>query len=400
MGDAGGLRRRDRAAAPEEWTRDDATSGLLGTAAPSPVRHHRVWRSARRGLVPMLLLGIAIPAFIWMRYHSQYVTSNNAAVRGHLAEIGSRFTGQVTKVEVDVGDKVIAGQVLVRLEDRHLRAEVDEARAQVEGLERTIEVEQMDIAHERRRLGQQAQEAAARVAAAEAQAEGARIRADDASRNHEMYENLFSRDGVVSREDVRAAETEQLTAAARLDEAQANSAVAQSVGLTVRLADDALTIQQRKVGVLQADLLRARARLSRAEADLDGALIRAPEDGSVVRRIAQPGSSVATGQPVIVLRLGQDVWVEAWVDEDDLASVGVGSVATVTFHSLPGREFTGTVDQIGLTTDLEVPETDVPKPRFSRMRSAPVVGLRIRLEDPPTELVPGISAVVAIRKAE
>ena len=71
----------------------------------------------------------------------------------------------------------------------------------------------------------------------------------------------------------------------------------------------------------------------------------------------------------------------------------------MTFHSLPGREFTGVVDNIGITTDLEVPAADVPKPRSSRMRSAPVVGLRIRLEEPPPELVPGLSAVVAIRKA-
>jgi membrane fusion protein (multidrug efflux system) len=146
-------------------------------------------------------------------------------------------------------------------------------------------------------------------------------------------------------------------------------------------------------------LLRAQARLERAEADLDSASIRAPEDGSIVRRIVQPGGSVEAGQPIIVMRLGHDVWIEAWVDEDDIGFVRLGSIATVTFHSLPGREFTGVVDNIGLTTDLEVPAADVPKPRSSRMRSAPVVGLRIRLEKPPPELVPGLSAVVAIRKA-
>ena len=56
---------------------------------------------------------------------------------------------------VDVGDKVVAGQILIQLEDRHLRAEVQEAGAQVAGLQRTIEVERMDIAHERRKIGQQ-----------------------------------------------------------------------------------------------------------------------------------------------------------------------------------------------------------------------------------------------------
>jgi membrane fusion protein (multidrug efflux system) len=416
MRDAGKVRRRDRAALPKEWTQadaepqplaarpetdeDDAIGGLLGTSTPATNRRWRAWQRARRVVIPIAIVGLATPLLIWIRYQSQYVTSKNAAVRGHLAEIGSRLTGQVAKVEVDVGDKVVAGQVLVRLEDRHLRAELEEARAQVEGLRRTIEIAQLDIVHERRRVDQQADEAAAKLAAADAQTEGARIRAEDARRNYEMRETLLSRDGVVSREDVRDAETQQLSAAARFDEAKANSLAAKSAGQTVRLEGEALAIQERRIGVLEADLLRAQARVARAEADVDSALIRAPENGSIVRRIAQPGGSVEAGVPIIAMKLGEDVWVEAWVDEDDIGSVGLASVATVSFHSLPGREFTGVIDQIGLTTDLEVPDADVPKPRSTRMRSAPVVGVRIRLEHPPPELVPGLSAVVAIRKAE
>jgi membrane fusion protein (multidrug efflux system) len=416
MRDAGKVRRRDRAALPKEWTQeadaeprtqaapsdtdeDDAIGGLLGTSTPATTRKWRAWQKARRMVIPIVIVGLATPFVIWMQYRSQYVTSKNAVVRGHLAEIGSRLTGQVTKVEVDVGDKVVAGQVLVRLEDRHLRAELEAARAEVEGLRRTIEIEQLDIVHERRKVNQQANEASAKIAAAEAQTAGARIRADDARRNYELRENLLSRDGVVSREDVRDADTQQQTAVARLDEAKANSLAAKSAGQTVRLEGEFLTIQERRIGVLETDLQRAQARVARAEADVDGALIRAPETGSIVRRIAQPGGSVEAGRPIIAMKLGDDVWVEAWVDEDDIGSVNLASVATVTFHSLPGREFKGVIDQIGITTDVEVPDADVPKPRSSRMRSAPVVGVRIRLEQPPPELVPGLSAVVAIRKA-
>jgi multidrug resistance efflux pump len=96
--------------------------------------------------------------------------------------------------------------------------------------------------------------------------------------------------------------------------------------------------------------------------------------------------------------LGDDLWVESWIDEEELGSVRVGSEATVTFHALPGQEFSGTVERIGLATDLEIPEEEVPQPRFSRMRGAPVVGVRIRLDDQPSNLMPGLSAVVAIRR--
>jgi membrane fusion protein (multidrug efflux system) len=413
------LRRRGRARSAEAWAdtkpralgsaapkpaeiedKQDAVTRLLGGGVASPARHRlrSVWRRARWGLLALAAAGLLSPVFLWMNYRSLHVTSKNAAVRGHLAEIGSRVNGLVTKVEVDVGDRVTAGQVLVRLEDRHLLAEVQEARAEIEGLTRGIEVERLAIGLERRQIRQQEQEAIAKVVAADAQTEAAKIRAADARRDHELRESLFARDGVVSAEDVREADSGRRTAEALLEEAKANSVVAQSAEQKVQLADDAVSIRERKVRVLEAELLRARARLTRAEANLDGALIRAPEDGAIVRRIIQPGGSVDVGQPIIAMWLGQDVWVEAWIDEDDIGAVSLGSEASVTFHSFPGREFVGVVDKIGLATDLEIPESEVPQPRFSRMRGAPVVGVRIRLTDPPLDLLPGLSAVVAIRK--
>ena len=159
-------------------------------------------------------------------------------------------------------------------------------------------------------------------------------------------------------------------------------------------------IRERRVGSLEADLLSAEARLMGTEADLEGAVIRAPADGAVVRRIIQPGGSVEVGQPIISMWLGNDVWIEAWIDEEDIGFVKLGSKAMVTLHSVPGRDFEGVVDKIGLATDLEIPESEVPQPRNTRMSGAPVVGVRIRLDDPPLDLLPGLSAVVAIERKE
>jgi multidrug resistance efflux pump len=165
-----------------------------------------------------------------------------------------------------------------------------------------------------------------------------------------------------------------------------------------RGARDAVTVRLSRITVLEADLRAAQARLARAEADLESAAIRAPTEGAIVRRIVQPGGAIEAGMPVISMWLGDDLWVESWIDEEELSSIHVGSEATVTFHALPRQEFTGTVERIGLATDLEIPEDEVPQPRFSRMRGAPVVSVRIRLDERPPDLLPGLSAVVAIRK--
>ena len=368
-----------------------------------PVRgpgFQRARRHLRWAVAILLLLLVLAPAYSWFRYQSLHVTSTNAIVRGHLAEIGTRLDGVVTSVDVDAGDRVTAGQVLVRLEDRHLRAEAQEARAELVGLERAIEVERLSILHERRRIKQQQEEALANVEAAQAQRVAAEIRARDAQQNHSVRQSLFNRGGAVSSEDVRSAEAAWHTAEALLIEARAKYEAAQSAQENVRLTGEALAVRERKIGLLEADVLRARASLSRVEADLADASIRAPADGAIVRRIAQPGASVDLAQPLISMWLGQDIWIEAWIDEDDIGAVKPGNQVTITLQSLPDRELKGIVDRIGLATDFEMPASDVPQPRYSRMRGAPVVGVRIRLHEPPAELLPGLSAVVAIRKSK
>lgn len=361
---------------------------------------HRIRRHLRWAVAALVLLLALAPAYSWIRYQSLHVTSANAIVRGHLAEIGTRLSGVVTSVEVDAGDHVTAGQVLIRLEDRHLRAEAQETRAEIEGLERAIEVEELAIVHERRRIEQEEQQALANVEAAQAQTAAAEIRAYDARQDHAVRQSLLDGGGAVSSEDVRGAKASWRTAEALSKEARAKYEAAKSAEENVRLTGDALVVRERKIGLLEADLLRAQARLLRAEADLASASIRAPADGAIIRRILQPGGSVDVAQPIISMWLGQDVWIEAWIDEDDIGAVKLGSEATVTLQSFPGRELTGVVDKIGLATDFEMPASEVPQPRFSRMRGAPVVGVRIRLHEPPAELLPGLSAVVAIRKSE
>jgi len=146
-----------------------------------------------------------------------------------------------------------------------------------------------------------------------------------------------------------------------------------------------------------AEVASANAELALARADLDAAVIRAPADGWVVRRIAEPGASVVVGQPVVALWIGSQIWVEAWVDEQQLSDVAVGNPVRVTVKSFPKRVFSGVVEAIGVSTDFELPADAVPQPKNERMRATPVVCVRAKL-DQTDGLFPGLSAVVGIRR--
>jgi len=82
------------------------------------------------------------------------------------------------------------------------------------------------------------------------------------------------------------------------------------------------------------------------------ALIVAPADGVVLRRLAEPGEVVGPGRPVFsfgsrargqVLRVG--------LPDRDLMRIRIGDHARVAFEALPDRSFAGTVSEVGAAAD-------------------------------------------------
>ena len=72
----------------------------------------------------------------------------------------------------------------------------------------------------------------------------------------------------------------------------------------------------------------------------------APQSGVVLERMAVDGMMLAPGEPLFRIADTSTVWVIADVPEYELAAVQRGAVAVVRFRGLPGRDFTGKVDQI------------------------------------------------------
>lgn len=346
------------------------------------------------GAFGLLLL---VLASAWAYSRLVHVVSHNAQVKGRITQVGARLDGVVTSVDVEAGERVRAGQVLARFEDHQLRAALQRSLSRLNKATRELEVERLAITQEGRRLDGQVSEASARADAARAQADAARTQAEDADAKFELQRTLAER-GLIAQEELRTAETARRTAASLAASARADRKAAEAALKLSGVVFDGLDVRRRHLAVMEAEVQAARAESTLAQADLEAAWIRAPSEGWVVRRVAEPGASVVVGQPIVSLWLGGDVWVEAWIEEDDLAHVAAGNAARVTVKARPGRIYRGTVESVGVATDFEVPETAVPQPRSARLRTSPVVGTRIRLER-WDGLLPGLSAEVAIRRS-
>lgn len=301
-------------------------------------------------VVALGLAGIAIvPITLWSRHSTAYVTSRNAAVKGSITHLGAHINGVLSTVEVQAGQRVEAGQVLARFDDHQLQAKLSRATSRLSAAR----------AH--------SSSALTRIDAVETQ----RI---EAQARHDQRVPL-AKTGAISLDEMRAAEARLRTA-----EAVVRTTIAEN-------------------NATDAEVRTAETEVALARADLEVSVIRAPAAGRVVRRISEPGTSVIPGQPILDLLIGDEIWVEAWIDQANLSKVAVGSDAKVTVSSFPGREFKGKVASIGVSTDFEMPEAAVPQSRKERMRTGPVVPVRVQLEE-REGLLPGLSAVVAIQRAD
>lgn len=91
----------------------------------------------------------------------------------------------------------------------------------------------------------------------------------------------------------------------------------------------------------------ARAAVEGAEFNLRNAVLVAPDDGWVDRRLAEPGEVVAPGRPILrVSGRGRGFVVRAHLAERDVLDVAPGGAATVWLDARPGEPIPGRVAEV------------------------------------------------------
>lgn len=236
-------------------------------------------------------------------------------------ELGSTLTARVAAVTVREGEAVRAGQVLLRLEDDEARA----ALAQAEAAWRQARARAAGL----RGTGRDAADAT--LAQAQAQ-----LRAAEADQRR--TEDLVAR-GFLS-----PARLDESRRAAEVARAQADAARAQRAGLAP--AGSELAQAEAAEAAAQAAVQAARVRL-------DLTRLKAPADGRVIVRAAEPGQIVQPGKALLTLAVNAGTELLAEVDERFLAELRTGQDAAVLADALPGERFAARLVEIAPRVDAQ-----------------------------------------------
>ena len=223
------------------------------------------------------------------------VTANGTLQPTRSIAIGSELSGTVSKVNVDVNDRIRKGQVLVELDTSKLNDQILRSRA-------SLAVANAKVAQ---------------TVATVKEAEATLGRFEEVAR--------LSGGKVPSK-------TELDSARATLDRARADEASA------------------------RASVNDAKAALSTDEINLSKASIRAPSDGVILTRSVDPGNAVAASlQAVTLFTVAEDLKqlrLQVNVDEADVGAVTVGQKASFTVSAYPGRKYPAVITRVAFGSTI------------------------------------------------
>jgi HlyD family secretion protein len=255
-------------------------------------------------------------------------------------EIAAAMSGRLTRVLVDEGQPVTAGQVIAEIDNAEILARIDVAAATVQL--HTGELQRL-VAGAR---PQELREMQAQLLEADAVVTHAR-------REYERRRPL-AETGVASREVMDQLRTNVAAAEAR------RAALNERLGLLQAPPRD------EDVAIARARLAGAEAALAEAKARFERSQVRAPIDGLVLRRYRRTGETVGDNPPTPIARIGDVTHrrVRADIDEADVARVRVGQPVTVTAAAFGPQRFAGTVVRVGAQLGRKTVRTDEPTERI------------------------------------
>lgn len=227
--------------------------------------------------------------------------SGKVDVEGGMIQVAARRAGIIRDVLVNEGDDVVRGQVLARQEDEEPRLAAGRASAA---------------------LG----EARARITALE-------VAVSTAKRERERLQGLVGSNFV---------------AAQKLDQ-----------------AEDQVRQAEADLAAGQASVDTARAALAQAQYELELTIVRAPVDGRIARRYANPGSGASTLNVSTLFDLEPKAprIVRVEVTEGALPSVAQGQAVQISPEADPAKSYPGKVARISAVFGARRLQSDDPAER-------------------------------------
>jgi HlyD family secretion protein len=375
---------------------------------------------SRGKIFPLIIVILGVAAFfIWRGFFASPKIPDNIVIlsgrmEGDDSAVAPKVTGRLLEIKVREGDSVKAGDVIAVIDADQLRSREEQAKAALTGAEARgasardqiavlqQQITQNDLTEEQSKTDAagKVRNAEAGVAAAESDLAQVEAQLKLAQFDNEAYQKLVKTGAVSERQGKQAAATADqqeaavLAARRRLEAARGSLTIAQANlanpgirQMQTEMIRRQITQQQGEIASANAASQQARFQLQEANQNSDDLIVRAPFDGTVMTRAAEPGEVVSAGTAIVTLLDMTRVYLRGFVPEGEIGKIKIGQAARVYLDSAPDKPISAAVLRI------DPQATFTPENTYFRDdRVKQVVGVKLQIKEAVGFAKPGMPA--------
>ncbi len=302
---------------------------------------------------------------------------------------------RVEQLLVKPGDRLKQGEIIAILHNRdRLQAALNQAKSQVIVAQANLAkvkagAKRGEIKAQKAKISRIKAEIQGQKATQQATINRIQAQLNNANTECQRYQTLYD-DGAISASERDNLCVKAQTFQEQLIEAQTNrdrtiTTLLQQLSESQSTLEKIAEVRPVDVAIAQAELNQAYSAVQQAQANLDLAFVKAPQDGQILKIHTYAGEMVGQ-QGIVALGQTQQMYAIAEVYETDIDQIRLGQRATISSQGFEDQ-LKGTVDEIG----LQIGKKDSLGTDPAADVDARVVEVKIRLDAAESQRVQGLT---------
>ncbi|WP_395604532.1 HlyD family secretion protein [Pseudomonas sp. B21128] len=274
------------------------------------------------------------------------LSAGNGRLEATEVQIASKTPGRLAEVLVDEGDKVTKGQLLARMDTRTLEAQRNQAEAEVLRARENLNAAQANVQLRQSEL---------------------LLAQQELGRSQSLFKHGF-------------------VSAQAIDQLQSRMGTGNA----------AVTAARAQVSAVSAGIGAAQAQVAQLTSEIDDSSLRAPIDGVIQLRMAEPGEVLGAGGRVLLLIDPNDQYMNLYLSASVAGRLAVGDEARVLLDALPEKPLPAIISFVAGKSQFTPKEVET---RDERQKLVFRVKLRLTQPSAVPQAKPGMPGAGYVRTA-
>lgn len=274
------------------------------------------------------------------------LSAGNGRLEATEVQIASKTPGRLAEVLVDEGDKVTKGQLLARMDTRTLEAQRNQAEAEVLRARENLNAAQANVQLRQSEL---------------------LLAQQELGRSQSLFKHGF-------------------VSAQAIDQLQSRMGTGNA----------AVTAARAQVSAVSAGIGAAQAQAAQLTSEIDDSSLRAPIDGVIQLRMAEPGEVLGAGGRVLLLIDPNDQYMNLYLSASVAGRLAVGDEARVLLDALPEKPLPAKISFVAGKSQFTPKEVET---RDERQKLVFRVKLRLTQPSAVPQAKPGMPGAGYVRTA-